>query len=211
MNSRYPGDPNGTQTDRASCVITKEVVEQCDHLIDLHGGDLDENLRPYSYWTVTGNQKQDQESRAMVLAFGLDHIIISRSAEGSEGVALSREHRDHARQGVVHRRGRALRAGRRRRRRRAGQWIHRHDEASEDAGGRRRRRWRSRCGSRRSCPCRRTATGVFHRVGRSRRARRERREDRVRHRLSESSAAGRHRAGGRHRHVHPRRAVVEER
>ena len=77
MNSRYPGDANGTQTDRASFVLTKEVVDQCDHLIDLHGGDLDENLRPYSYWTVTGNDKQDQSSRAMVLAFGLDHIIIS--------------------------------------------------------------------------------------------------------------------------------------
>jgi hypothetical protein len=68
---------NGTQTDRASFVITKEVVEQCDHLIDLHGGDLDENLRPYSYWTVTGNAKQDALSREMILAFGLDHIIIS--------------------------------------------------------------------------------------------------------------------------------------
>src|SRR5437762_3774729 len=77
MNRFYPGDPNGTQTDRASFVVTKEVVERCDHLIDLHGGDLDENLRPYSYWTVTGNQKQDALSRAMVLAFGLDHIIIS--------------------------------------------------------------------------------------------------------------------------------------
>ena len=77
MNRFYPGNPNGTQTDRASFVVTKEVVEQCDHLIDLHGGDLDENLRPYSYWTVTGNQKQDELSRAMVLAFGLDHIIIS--------------------------------------------------------------------------------------------------------------------------------------
>jgi uncharacterized protein len=77
MNRYYPGNPTGTQTDRASYVITKEVVERCDHLIDLHGGDLDENLRPYSYWTVTGNQKQDELSRAMVLAFGLDHIIIS--------------------------------------------------------------------------------------------------------------------------------------
>jgi uncharacterized protein len=77
MNRYYPGDPNGTQTDRASALITKEVIEQCDHLIDLHGGDLDENLRPYSYWTVTGNQKQDEMSRAMVLAFGLDHIIVS--------------------------------------------------------------------------------------------------------------------------------------
>jgi predicted deacylase len=77
MNRFYPGDPKGTQTDRASFIVTKEVVEKCDHLIDLHGGDLDENLRPYSYWTVTGNQKQDELSRAMVLAFGLDHIIVS--------------------------------------------------------------------------------------------------------------------------------------
>ncbi len=77
MNRYYPGDPNGTQTDRASAVVTKEVVERCDHLIDLHGGDLDENLRPYSYWTVTGNKQQDEMSRQMVLAFGLDHIIVS--------------------------------------------------------------------------------------------------------------------------------------
>jgi len=77
MNRFYPGKMDGTQTERASFLITKQVVEQCDHLIDLHGGDLDESLRPYSYWTKTGNEKQDQISREMVLAFGLDHIIIS--------------------------------------------------------------------------------------------------------------------------------------
>jgi predicted deacylase len=77
MNRMYPGSMSGTQTDRASFLITRQVVEQCDHLIDLHGGDLDESLRPYSYWTKTGNEKQDQISREMVLAFGLDHIIIS--------------------------------------------------------------------------------------------------------------------------------------
>jgi predicted deacylase len=77
MNRFYPGKIDGTQTERASYLITKQVVEQCDHLIDLHGGDLDESLRPYSYWTKTGNEKQDQISRDMVLAFGLDHIIIS--------------------------------------------------------------------------------------------------------------------------------------
>jgi uncharacterized protein len=77
MNRFYPGKMDGTQTDRASYLITKQVVEQCDHLIDLHGGDLDESLRPYSYWTTTGNEKQDAISREMVLAFGLDHIIIS--------------------------------------------------------------------------------------------------------------------------------------
>ncbi len=77
MNRMFPGDINGTQTDRAAYLITKQVVEPCNHLIDLHGGDLDESLRPYSYWTKTGNEKQDSISREMLLAFGLDHIIIS--------------------------------------------------------------------------------------------------------------------------------------
>ena len=77
MNRFYPGKRDGTQTDRASYAITREVVDRCDHLIDLHGGDLDENLRPYSYWTVTGNKAQDDFSRGMVLAFGLDHIIVA--------------------------------------------------------------------------------------------------------------------------------------
>jgi len=77
MNRFYPGKTDGTQTERASYLMTREVVEQCDHLIDLHGGDIDESLRPYSYWTVTGNASQDVISREMVLAYGLDHIIIS--------------------------------------------------------------------------------------------------------------------------------------
>src|SRR5262244_3723114 len=77
MNRFYPGKMDGTQTERASFLITKQVVEQSDHLIDFHGGDIDESLRPYGYWTKTGNEKQDQISKEMVLAFGLDHIIIS--------------------------------------------------------------------------------------------------------------------------------------
>jgi len=77
MNRFYPGKVDGTQTERASLAITREVVEKCDHLIDLHGGDLDESLRPYSYWTKTGNEKQDAISREMLLAFGLDTIIVS--------------------------------------------------------------------------------------------------------------------------------------
>jgi predicted deacylase len=77
MNRFYPGRMDGTQTERASFLITRHVVEPSDHVIDLHGGDLDESLRPYSYWTKTGNETQDRISREMVLAFGLDHIIIS--------------------------------------------------------------------------------------------------------------------------------------
>jgi len=76
MNRFFPGKADGTQTERASWAIAKQVVEKCDYLIDFHGGDLDENLRRYSYWAQTGKEKLDATSRSMVLAFGLDHIIL---------------------------------------------------------------------------------------------------------------------------------------
>ena len=77
MNRFFPGSLQGTQTERASFVLTRDVILKSDHVIDMHGGDMDENLRPYSYWTKTGTPAQDSISRDMVLAFGLDHIIIS--------------------------------------------------------------------------------------------------------------------------------------
>lgn len=76
MNRYYPGKIDGTQTDRVLYWITKDVVDHCDYLIDYHGGDLDENLRPYAYWGAMGKDEQDRISKQMVLAFGLDHIII---------------------------------------------------------------------------------------------------------------------------------------
>lgn len=76
MNRFYPGKQDGTQTERASWLITRQIVERCDYLIDYHGGDLDENLRPYAYWPKSGNAKQDTITHDMALAFGLDHIII---------------------------------------------------------------------------------------------------------------------------------------
>ena len=38
MNRFYPGNPHGTQTERVSWAITEQVVDQCDYLIDFHGG-----------------------------------------------------------------------------------------------------------------------------------------------------------------------------
>ena len=76
MNGQYPGDPAGTQTQRALAAVADQVVKPADVVIDLHGGDLDEDLRPYSYWFRGGQPAQDSASRALALAFGLDHIIV---------------------------------------------------------------------------------------------------------------------------------------
>ena len=76
MNANYPGNASGTQTERALALVTEQGVKPSSVIIDLHGGDMDEDLRPYSYWIRTGDDAQDKASRALVEAFGLDHSIL---------------------------------------------------------------------------------------------------------------------------------------
>jgi len=77
MNASYPGDPNGTQSQRALAAVAEQIVAPSDVVVDLHGGDLDEDLRPYSYWYRGGNAAQDSAGLRLVRAFGLDHVIVS--------------------------------------------------------------------------------------------------------------------------------------
>ena len=76
MNAGYPGNPGGSQTERVVARVATEIVAPADVIVDLHGGDIDEDLRPYSYLTRTGNAAQDDAARALVMAFGLDTIIV---------------------------------------------------------------------------------------------------------------------------------------
>jgi len=77
MNGGYPGDASGTQTQRALAAITAQVVTPADVVVDLHGGDLDENLRPYSYWFRGVKAAQDSAALKLIIAFGLDHVIVT--------------------------------------------------------------------------------------------------------------------------------------
>lgn len=77
MNAAYPGNPAGTQTERALAMVADQVVRPAAVIVDLHGGDLDEDLRPYSYWMRSGNSAQDSASHALAMRFGLDMVIVS--------------------------------------------------------------------------------------------------------------------------------------
>jgi predicted deacylase len=96
MNGGYPGDPAGTQSLRAVALVADKVVKQADVIVDLHGGDLDEDLRPYSYWIRSGNLRKDADSRALALAFGLNMVIVRdvdvsnpASSQSLSGYAMS--------------------------------------------------------------------------------------------------------------------------
>lgn len=76
LNRVFPGDPAGTLSQRIAFVLTEEVVKKCDALVDMHCGDGNEALIPYSYWMLSDDKALDARTRELALAFGLRHIII---------------------------------------------------------------------------------------------------------------------------------------
>lgn len=96
MNGNYPGKPTGTQTERVLDAIARDVIAKADVVIDLHNGDIDENLSPYTYWTRTGDPGRDSLSLELAKAMGLDHIIVrdidvknAASIRSASGYSLS--------------------------------------------------------------------------------------------------------------------------
>ena len=79
LNRCYPGKPDGTVSERIAHAITTEVIDRADCVLDLHCGDGNESLRPYVYQTVTGDAALNKSIERIVLAFGIDHVVIDRS------------------------------------------------------------------------------------------------------------------------------------
>lgn len=91
LNRVFPGKPDGTLSERIAHVITQEVIDRATHVMDLHCGDGNESLRPYTYWITTGKPDVAEAGRRMALAFGMDHIVIDRERplEAAASVYLS--------------------------------------------------------------------------------------------------------------------------
>ena len=79
LNRVFPGRADGTISERIADVLTREVIERADYLVDLHCGDANESLRPYLYWETTGAPAVVEQIHQLALAFGMDHIVIDAS------------------------------------------------------------------------------------------------------------------------------------
>jgi len=89
LNRVFPGHPQGSASERIAYAITSCVIDQCDALVDMHSGDANEALRPYSYWNKLGvDESVDARARDLALAFGLDHIVIDRGRPRERGASV---------------------------------------------------------------------------------------------------------------------------
>ena len=98
LNRVFPGRADGSASERIAHAITTQVIDQCDCLVDMHSGDGNEALRPYSYWNQLGvDDAVDQRGREMALAFGLDHIVVDRGRPRDVNASLFCSNTAHVR------------------------------------------------------------------------------------------------------------------
>ena len=75
LNRVFPGKIDGTNTERIAYQLTREVIDQCDYLIDNHCGDGNEDLIQYLYCTETGNAELDKMTKDLAINFNLKIIV----------------------------------------------------------------------------------------------------------------------------------------
>jgi predicted deacylase len=84
LNRSFPGSADGSYTDRLAHGIFEQLVEPADALIDLHGGDLVEDLEPFTIYTAS---PVEERSRALAVAFGLRYVV-REEGDGLTGMTI---------------------------------------------------------------------------------------------------------------------------
>jgi predicted deacylase len=98
LNRVYPGDPQGTTSQRIADVITREVIDRADYLVDMHAGDGNESLRTYTYWNKLGvNPRVDSIARELALAWGHDHIVVDTARPRDPRASVYTQNTAHVR------------------------------------------------------------------------------------------------------------------
>jgi predicted deacylase len=70
LNRLFPGKPDGKWGERFAHRLLTEIITKCDNAIDLHAGDLVEDLVPFVIYTETPNGALNGRIQAMADAYG---------------------------------------------------------------------------------------------------------------------------------------------
>jgi predicted deacylase len=74
-NRIFPGNPDGTFTEAMAHLIFQTCIAPSDVFIDLHGGDMVEELATFTGYASDAAPEVTGKARAMAEAFGLDYTI----------------------------------------------------------------------------------------------------------------------------------------
>ncbi|HEV7663271.1 MAG TPA: succinylglutamate desuccinylase/aspartoacylase family protein [Chloroflexota bacterium] len=71
LNRIFPGRPDGTWSERFAHHLLNDIIVHADYTMDLHAGDMIEDLQPFVIFSQTGNTQVDARTRQMVDSYGV--------------------------------------------------------------------------------------------------------------------------------------------
>ncbi len=77
LNRVWPGDAEGSLTQRIAHTITEEVIAHSDAVIDVHGGEWDEDIDCFIITHATGDSELDQRTLDLAMSLGFTYVEVT--------------------------------------------------------------------------------------------------------------------------------------
>jgi predicted deacylase len=82
LNRQFPADKSGTISQKMAYVLTEEYIKHADFHIDMHGGDIPEDLPPYVYYAGVGDEAIVAQNRAVAEVVDVHFMVRSSATSG---------------------------------------------------------------------------------------------------------------------------------
>ncbi len=90
LNRMFPGRALGTISEKIAYTITTELHDQADFYMDLHGGDIHEDLVPFVIYPTGASDEVVRISKEAASVLGISYVVGSVSTNGTFGSAAER-------------------------------------------------------------------------------------------------------------------------
>lgn len=91
LNRMFPGKPDGTHAEQTAYAIERYVYPHADFLIDLHGGDINEDLMPLVFYPIAGDKKTNALALEGAKALSVNYRVQSTAKNGLYSWAVQKQ------------------------------------------------------------------------------------------------------------------------
>ncbi|GAU76547.1 M14 family metallopeptidase [Fusibacter sp. 3D3] len=82
LNRVFPGNPEGTLSQKIAYTLERKLVKKCDYHVDLHGGDVHEKVMPFVYYVGEASDEVVRKAQKMAQSLNVSVMVKSSSKTG---------------------------------------------------------------------------------------------------------------------------------
>lgn len=87
LNREFPGDVNGTLSQKTAYLLSQFFFPLADFYVDMHSGDIHEELHPYVYYPGLPNEEISEKSREIAKILDMKFMVKSMATSGAYNYA----------------------------------------------------------------------------------------------------------------------------